>query len=203
MKDIHELFETNKLPYWVQGGTLLGAVRHKGIIPWDDDLDIFLEDKYISNLTNLKGELNNLGYVLLPVWFGYKIFPKDGSTIKKYKWKYPFLDIFTVKFNNKDILIYTASKRAQNFFGKDIFHKKDCLPRQQLTFGNYKVWCPKNPNKLLKIEFGDDWNKIYYIQYDHKNETAVKRIKKILTKKDRKSAKPLGPLKNRVLSFLI
>lgn len=39
---VDELCTKHHLRYWVCGGTLLGTIRHKGFIPWDDDVDVFL-----------------------------------------------------------------------------------------------------------------------------------------------------------------
>lgn len=42
MKYIDAVCRANNITYFIMGGTALGAIRHKGFIPWDDDLDIFM-----------------------------------------------------------------------------------------------------------------------------------------------------------------
>ena len=58
VKELDRICKKHNIPYFLYGGTLLGAIRHNGFIPWDDDLDVGLRHKdYVKLMKVLPQEL--------------------------------------------------------------------------------------------------------------------------------------------------
>lgn len=57
----------NDIKYSLIGGSLIGAIRHKGIIPWDDDIDVILSKSEYLKLIQILENMNDFRYKLLTI----------------------------------------------------------------------------------------------------------------------------------------
>lgn len=65
VKDIDKLCQKNGIEYYLLGGSAIGAIRHKGFIPWDDDLDIIMSaDNYDRFIDVCRNQLDQEKYYL-------------------------------------------------------------------------------------------------------------------------------------------
>ena len=55
-KEFDRICEVQGIPYYMLGGTMLGAIRHKGFIPWDDDMDFGVPIQYFPILIKALNE---------------------------------------------------------------------------------------------------------------------------------------------------
>lgn len=158
--ELDKICKKNNINYWLDGGTFLGAIRHKGFIPWDDDIDVcMLEKDYKKFLNIAKKELPK------------NIFLQTKETDRNYKW-FPFAklrdrnSIFIENDQDKEELFHQGINI--DIFVMDSFNIKIKKFKKIYIFLNRleKIKNSKNKNNFLilkKLFLKLKLNKLHYL----------------------------------------
>ena len=125
------IFEENGITYWLDFGSLIGVIRHKGFIPWDDDIDISVtRSDYLKILDILGEKFKNTEFSLdigdrKPSLF-LRVFYKN-SDICVDIFPYDFSDNEDIEVKELDIRIRKVLDNFHSKYSVEDFHNKKYL----------------------------------------------------------------------------
>lgn len=190
MGKVDRVLTSSSIKYWASGGTLLGAIRHQGLIPWDDDLDICVLDTDEHKLNEINEKLDRESLAIHHYFKDfYKIYKKDGMPIsdienpgKFFTYTFPFVDvfIFTLERNKESEDIYAhRSQMCYYAFNQEKYAYSQIANLSSAHFGPMMIPIPSNPENVLNALYGmpgrpDIWKKVALEPtWNHKSEQST------------------------------
>lgn len=165
--------DKHNLRYVLEGGTLIGAVRHKGFIPWDDDVDVSMPFPDFLKFVELYKAENKNSYLQLlygredPYGFHFGKFVDKRTIVKSYfredKRLYPvWLDVFPMySIDNDDKYAQMKVNQVLKYYKKtkpylSLDYPKACQKIFHFLFNDYmrKYYMRKIDNILFEHEYG-------------------------------------------------